>query len=91
MHPASQLVHLVQKKTGHINLENYLIKILVSESQQYVQNLTTTFHKNVKSTLFTYSTCRDHVKISVGIIPELHSLCIHAVKGVTKSMSFILF
>ena len=49
MHSASQLVHVVQKKTGHINLRSYLIKNLVSESQQHVQNLTTsTLHKDVK-------------------------------------------
>ena len=50
MHSAIQLVHVVQKKTGFTNLRRYLIKNLGSESQQYVQNLTTsTFYtKNVK-------------------------------------------
>ena len=80
MHSASQLVHWVQKKTRHINLRSYLIKNLASESQQYVQDLTTsTLHKNVKSTLYTFTTCRDQKKISVGIVLVLHSVGIHVV------------
>ena len=43
MQSSSQLVHVIQKKTGFTNLRSYVIKNLTSESQQHVQNLTSTF------------------------------------------------
>ena len=80
MHSASQLVHVVQKKTGYTNLGSSLIKNLSSKSQKYVQNLTTsTFTQECQGTLYTFSTCRDHVKISVGIVLGLHCVGIHVV------------
>ena len=60
--------------------EAILSKILASESQQYVQKLiTSTFTRGCQGTLYKFSTCRDHVKISVGIVIELHRVGIHVV------------
>ena len=72
MHSASQLVHVVQKKTGFTNLRSYFIKNSRIRSSVVCSELTTsTFTQEYQGTLYTFSTCRDPVKISVGVVITL--------------------